>query len=689
MVPALMEAHMRSLIPVLAILAGTSALAAPNADVVDVARAHLDHDPAQAATTTLHTERVTDWTAGTFVRFEQHLGGIPVERGSIVVNLDPTDNVRRVVGERLPETDLSLVPTLTVEAGIAAADAVTDQLFGERDLWPSRGELRVWEDRDGDPRLVWAVDSSSAEPLGTYRSLVDAHTGEVVAMRPTLRHAKAEVYAENPQVSELSEVELPRLTGDGTTMRGENGRVVSCIDWGTNDFGGGECKEKASLAIADDAGDFFFEPNASSADDPFAEVQMYYHLDKVAQYFADAHGFRHRTPIEAIVNFDYDNAFFGDADGDGVGEIAFGQNSRADFGYDGDVVYHEFVHSVFNEIATSGFFGADEYGLDVAAGSLNEGSADLFSLVLTGDPQLGEYAGRGFGLNGPVRDLDVDLRCPDNLYGESHEDGKIWGAMGWKMIADDRVGPDVVGQLIFGVLEAFPRQITWKNAGETLVTVAGDMLDAGAIDQTTHDAILEHAENAGFPGCERIIPLDTGLTPTMYTIFAAFGGIQYLPVTAQFSLDAPEHTTEVRFQIDEWRVNQPAMAWTVFVRRGDFIRHEVEANGFFDVPVPTDFDFYVDGDDELPNVVLNEFSDPPLIPGETYYFSLAARDGGGLQGFAGGEVTVSGQVTIVEPEPVPEPEENVRACGCDSATGGLGALFLFPLISLVARRRRR
>jgi Zn-dependent metalloprotease len=69
----------------------------------------------------------------------------------------------------------------------------------------------------------------------------------------------------------------------------------------------------------------------------------------------------------------------------------FGQGTFIDFGYDGDVVYHEFGHYVVNQ--TVNFVGSphvDKYGLTVAPGAMNEGMADTYSSFITGDPYVGE-----------------------------------------------------------------------------------------------------------------------------------------------------------------------------------------------------------------------------------------------------------------------------------------------------------
>ena len=304
----------------------------------------------------------------------------------------------------------------------------------------------------------WLVDVSFSDPLAIYQVAIDAHTGAIRGHRPTLFEARANVYPTNPSISDVEEVELLGLYSGATELTGSYGRVVSCDELDEGGFGGGvTCTEKSHHAEADAEGNFLFEPDPGSSDDPFAEAQMYYHLDLVARWFDEEQGFDHDYPTEAVVNFDYNNAFFGDIDGDGLGEIAFGQSGTMDFAYDADVIYHEFGHSVFGRIAgQTGFAGADEYGFEWATGGLNEGTADLFSLVLTLDPKLGEYAASGFGLGAAIRDLEEDRHCPTDLYGESHRDGEIFGSFGWNLIENPEFGADLTGDYIYGAVAAFP-----------------------------------------------------------------------------------------------------------------------------------------------------------------------------------------------------------------------------------------
>lgn len=673
-----------SLLFFLAAPAAQAAPATPATQVVDALRRAAP--PADGVE--VDVSRVTRWDAGHFVRVQQLAWGLPVRDGELTVQLDNDMQLRRIVGTPIQAPGPRPPLAVGADQAVQAAQDATASLMGPGDAWwPARAELAAWADLDGRVHLVWEVATSRAAPVGTYRSRVSATTGEVLHWAPTLRHAEAQVYPYNPDSSELETVELLRLDGTGE-LDGTHVTVWSCTS-----FANQSCSSKTRYASADPSGDFFYEPDPVAEVDPFAETQMYFHVDKVAQFFLDEYGFEHPDPLESIVNFEFQNAFFGDADGDGIEEIAFGEFGSTDFAYDGDVIYHEFVHSVFARVTTAGFFEADEYGIDFAPLALNEGTADLFSMVVSGDPALGEYSGRGFGLNGPIRDLEPDRRCPYNLYGQQHTDGQIWASMGWNLIEDPRVGPEVAGQLTYGFLELLPREVSWRIAGDTVVTAADDLLQAGAIDQATRDAIGEHIEASGLVGCERIIPLDDGFEPTLFALSAPVGGP--IPLTAQFSIEVPENAERLQFQVTGWRMSDPATEWQVFVRRGAFIRHDLQpVFGGIELPVAADYDAVYkqaevgrDG-----TITLSDVSDPPLEPGATYYFAMAADTEGGGFGFSQGEARVTARVELGDPIDDPGDDgiadEDVGGCGCAS-TSPVGLAWLGLPWMLMALRRRQ
>lgn len=86
-----------------------------------------------------------------------------------------------------------------------------------------------------------------------------------------------------------------------------------------------------------------------------------------------------------------------------------------------DVVFHETGHGLHQHLSTGGF----------TAGDVGEGSADYLSATINGDPDIGPsfFKDRPEG----IRNLEPDLRYPDDRTGQIHHDGLIWGGAFWDL----------------------------------------------------------------------------------------------------------------------------------------------------------------------------------------------------------------------------------------------------------------
>ena len=634
------------------------------------------------------------WPGGARVRLEAHAHGIPVVGWEQVLALDPRGAVRTVYGEPLPAVPVDLRGDIALERALAWGRSVAGW-HGEGELWAPRAERRVLA-RDGGMRLIWQVEASAAQPPGAWRLWVDAQTGTLLSWFPTMHSVQGNVYPENPVNSIAGPVELEGLWADDA-LEGSYAIVHSCTDVDSEGMGGGTCVEKTDFAVPDATGDYLYPPDAGSFEDPFAEVNMYHHLDYIGRWFDERYSFAHPAPMEGLVNFETANAFFGDFDGDGVGEVSFGQTGDIDFAYDADVIYHEFMHSVFGHLVNPGFINADEFGLEWATGGLNEGSADVFSLVQSGDAQLGEYTGQVFGQGDrPIRDLEADRRCPLDLYGEVHRDGEVWGALAWNLV--ETIGAEATADVFYGAITTFPSDANWAFAGQALLDSAAELLEVGVITQGDHDAVVDEATRSGVAGCSRVNRLDEGDAPTQLLLNVGFFPDSRLPLGQQFSLDAPEGATALRLRVDSLATGEPNLGWVLQGRRGEHVRHDLvpidTVFGTLDIPIAADFDFEIEGEGGDWEVELTVDSDPALVPGATYYFAVASRQLGKIQGFGTGDITVSGEVDI---EPVVAADDDDTAgdddddggdgCSSCSTAGGGGSLAVLLLLGLGRRRR--
>ncbi len=361
--------------------------------------------------------------------------------------------------------DLPLVPRTTPAEALRAA-GVTGAAAAS-----ARSELVVWT-LSATPRLAWLLQLPlDRRRLELWEIAVDAITGAPLARRNLVRAAGdhlARVYPENPVVTpDLVEVTLDRLAPGATRLVDPDIDATSCIDLGRCevilDVAFHACTLGPTVSAGADGG--FLGVTASQdpldPDDPFAELSVYYHTARALAFFRTLAGPSFEiaggtlttvanateagppcddgAPVPGSAVMPLDNAYFLPPDpttGSGP-QAVFGQGRIADFGLDGDVVYHEIGHGLVYTLAPQlGWTAFDPHGIDVTPGGLVEGLPDYLAAALSGGSRIGEYIdarAEESELGGPIlaRDLATTRRCPEDLVGITHEDGRIVASALW------------------------------------------------------------------------------------------------------------------------------------------------------------------------------------------------------------------------------------------------------------------
>ncbi len=384
----------------------------------------------------------------------------------------------------------------------------------------------------------------------------------------------------NPNEVEIAPPEmvtLPHLTNPNGRLAGSFANVFNCL----NEPGGISTTQMAmgqmitislcvleqtvapdvdgnylSVQVPEDMGD----PN-----DPFSEVQMYYHVNRVHDYFKDTIGTTTMDrPLRALVNVQgglnmggitswiaIDNAAF--IPKESLEQLAdmvsvelpfdedvmlFGQGSDIDFAYDGDVVYHEYTHAVVggDRLWAS---RADTWGVDVAPLSLNEALADYFPATFTDDPVTGRWS---LGKLDAARDLSVAATCPADVVGESHYDGVVASSALWAIRA--LLGAPTTDRIVFDVMSGSVQDTNFEEFATALIAEAA-LLDPPK-DAEVEAILAEH----GMLGCDRVrnladfgpgdITFVPGLQTTGLTEFTS-----RIPGHNQFRFEVPENTVAV------------------------------------------------------------------------------------------------------------------------------------------------
>jgi hypothetical protein len=604
-------------------------LTAPSSeDPVEIGRAFLASRPgvlAGADPDALALRQSVVLPRGHMLRYEQEHGGLRVVGSDTWVRLDEQGRVRWASSDARPAGELAaLAPDLQRGPSLSERNAV--DVFGHgagyrRELLDAvdaaaAAHLVIYRLPNGldgglagaqTLRLAWAVELPVEVGPGRMRKLrgyVDAGTGMVYAVDDQVRTQAAPVcpgfqdgfvYETNPVDADLSCVSLAGyLTPESTSLANTDVEVQNCVDRkGCRSFGDSSyhfCDFEATAA-ADQAGHYtgyVFESD-TDAEDEFAEVQMFYHVNKALAVARGLGGFDNldARPLAAVVNFRlpsfddtslcttesyggsealgvFDNAAFVPAEGllPGFPEsdaILFGQGAASDFAYDGDVVYHELGHAVMARIAPDlPSMRVDALGLNTMPGGMHEGYADLMTMFVTNDPEIGEYAALAFGGEvTEIRNLANPATCPGWITGEVHDDslpftGAIWEAR--RRVATTAEAQAEFDQAVFAAQGTLGQLDDFGSAAQK--TLAELELGLGAQAASTAKEVFDARgllpdEARGMAACRDRV-LDAANLGVPYLFLPGveyFGLINQVPAPLQFRYELPERAASIDLDI--------------------------------------------------------------------------------------------------------------------------------------------
>lgn len=560
------------------------------------------------------------WAGGTIVHERASVGGIPLEGPRQVRRLD-------IVGRELRTSHgFPAVPVADLEPTVSAEVAAEEVELGWGVEPQDRGTLVLFPDGHRT-RLAWRFQVRAAGSVWSVR--VDAHDGRVFHAAAESWSASANVYDPDPVSAELSRAELQGLTDD-LTLSGQFAFATTCVDWDIDPrpFGSRTCLEWSAESKATPLGDHLYVPNEGELDDPFAEGQVYYHVDKISRWAATEFGLRLAQPIQLFTNFPLTNAFFGDFNDDGVRDLSFGiSDDGYNLGYDSDVVYHEFGHALVRRLAGSMWMQADSLGLDWTPGALNEGVADTFAMIHNPDPVLAESMARSSRWERGIRDFEPERSCPSDLQSQVHRSGQIWGSTTWRMIDDARIGQDLMAQLLISAVAGWSNSTNWPDAGQSLIDAATDLHEQALISQDAHTAVVEHVEDSGMLDCERII--DLSVTPAMKSTLINYGlSGEYERVAGgvQFRHYLPPEADQLRLKVSDFSGSGAGTGLAIYIRLNEPVEHDtmrVEGLGLHHA-VPVRYDAVLEVDEAQAELWLDATTISGLEPGTHVYGSIAS-----------------------------------------------------------------
>lgn len=487
------------------------------------------------------------------------LHGLPL-RGAFETTWQVGAAPPRVVASRYPASDASLRPEQARIDHTRAAERFAAHLrahlgSGQLERAGGRaglhGEL-VYLLMADTPVLAWEFTAPlhmGPTPSRTrvWISAADGRTLEVVELVDF--DGRADVFEQNPSQTPFPvEVNLTSLdpepepwaedmVAEPGLLTGTRVRVFNCIDaedgpyapWRKADTN--ECYPTQRVR-ADENGDYFvplpditLRADNLAPTDLYAELSMYYHAEKFFAHMAEQHGvtefpcelsnmvanFHWLEPAPGYPELDYgpyNNAYFsGVCEIDKGPTMLFGQGSEVDFAFDGDVVYHELGHGIVAQLTPEGLRGYKlrSDGVLTDARGINESIADYHTLMLTDQPEMGDYVGFYWAdLGRPwIRFADNEAQCPRDMAGQPHNDGAPLTAALWS--ARKRVGGDKLDPVVLASLALLPGDATLEDMSAALLEVAAAERDAGVWTDGDVEQLERALATRNLIDCERVI----------------------------------------------------------------------------------------------------------------------------------------------------------------------------------------
>lgn len=340
----------------------------------------------------------------------------------------------RVVAGRLVALEIDTHPALRAigQPALGAAEAIeAAELSGVAPMADHRAptaRLVVVPFERGDAldyRLAWEVRTTTRVPVGRWVHFVDAASGGILGAYNEVRFLSGILYGThdtrtvdgNMSTSPLPLV-LVESAGGALAYADDLGAVTTDEDAQTTFLEGSYLavlNEEGTEGSMDWPGG---DATWTTADATQAEIDSYKFVHDVRAWAlaTDPTNSMSTTALESHVNvsgscnayFDGSLNFYREGDGcNNTGRIA-------------DVNYHEWGHGLHYYALRAGVYD----------GALGEGVADAVANLLTADSVIAPYFvtdGRG------IRDTSTNYRYPEDITGETHQDGLIFAGAAWDL----------------------------------------------------------------------------------------------------------------------------------------------------------------------------------------------------------------------------------------------------------------
>lgn len=200
------------------------------------------------------------------------------------------------------------------------------------------------------------------------------------------------------------------------------------------------------------------------------------------------------------------------------------QGGKADFGYDAPVVWHEFGHAVITSTANFSSYRLDSLSANNEGGALHEAIADYFAVAYDNNSSIGDYVGPRMQIgNGGqldqisgLRDANNSFACPDVLWGEVHQDAMHITGALWQARKDYFQGNDA-GRTFDAVIFASLAAMAPNTHFESAAALISNKIQQAFPSVSEAKAKIEKVfADRGITGCSKVLDMTDAKSPRPY-----------------------------------------------------------------------------------------------------------------------------------------------------------------------------
>ncbi|MGV4412937.1 T9SS type A sorting domain-containing protein [Chryseobacterium sp. T1] len=443
---------------------------------------------------------------GETLRFEQTINGVPIFEGDIVVHFNNEDNVTYTADAPVSKKMISIDTNPKVSLS-SAFDIAKEAIQPKGDIIFEDNKLYVYNTEDGEARLVYRVVIDSYEKAGSWETIVDAHTKEVISIKDiaVYRHKKHDekpkkvtvknnslkatgtAYIYNPDPLSVAGVKYGgQYVDNNDATNASLDAARSLVNLPEIELLNGVYKLKSKYAeikelqspatglFTQSSPDFLFNRSQLG----FEAANIFFHFHQSMAYINETLGIACKPTVNGgAVQFDphgqngaENSAFF-----PGGQYLTFGQGG-VDDGEDADVILHELGHGIHHWI--TGLKSSSKQGLGEGSGdywamsykrSLKQwpSSAPEYNWVFNWDGHNPFWSGRitNYSAKYPTSNINNDNYI--------HINGQIWATALMRIY--DKIGKEKTDRIFLEGLALTNSSANQQTAAEAVRQAAIDM----------------------------------------------------------------------------------------------------------------------------------------------------------------------------------------------------------------------